>query len=114
MLRISGVTSGLPTDGFGDPASTVTIVTQVREPEMRAERDFNNRCEFDLAMSEIHELPPHWRRSHPGTRSCAGPERVHSAAKGISSKPPAGPDPLALRSISMRARSATGTCRWPG
>ena len=43
-----------------------------------------------------------------------GPDRGHSAAKGISSKPSAGADPRALRSMSMRARSATGTCRWPG
>ena len=47
-------------------------------------------------------------------RTRAPPRRVHSAAKGCSSKPLAGTDPRVLRSMSMRARNATGTCRWPG
>jgi hypothetical protein len=83
---------------------------------MRAERAFHNRYEFDLAMRDIHEWPARRERSPPpeGPVAAAGPERVHSAAKGISIRPLAGADPLMARSMSIRARSATGTCRWPG
>ena len=82
---------------------------------MRAERAFHNRYEFDLEMRDIHEWPARRERSPPGgTRRCGGPERVHSAAKGISSRPLAGADPRMARSMSIRARSTTGTCRWPG
>jgi len=82
---------------------------------MRAERAFHNRYEFDLAMRDIHEWPGRRERSlPPDTRRCGGPERVQSAAKGISSKPLVGAALRAAWSMSMRARSATGTCRWPG
>ena len=82
---------------------------------MRAERAFHNRYEFDLAMRDIHEWPARRERSLPrGTRRCRGPERVHSAAKGISSRPLAGIASREVRSMSISARSATGTCRWPG
>ena len=80
---------------------------------MRAERAFHNRYEFDVEMRDIHEWPGRRKRSPPARR-CGGPERVQSAAKGISSKPLVGAALRAAWSMSMRARSATGTCRWPG
>jgi hypothetical protein len=42
------MTSGLPTDGFGARSSN-------SRAEMRVERAFHNRCEFDLEMRDIHE-----------------------------------------------------------
>ena len=81
---------------------------------MRAERAFPNRCEFDLAMRDIHEWPLRREAFARGTCGCGGPQRVQSAAKGFSSKPLAGADPRAAWSMSISARSATGTCRWPG
>jgi hypothetical protein len=39
---------------------------------------------------------------------------AQSAAKGFSAKPFAAPEPPAVRIMSMRARSAAGTCRWLG
>jgi hypothetical protein len=82
---------------------------------MWAESTFHNRCEFDLEMRDIHESSTRQERSLPrGIRRCGGPSRVHSAAEGISSKFLAGTNPRAARSMSIRARSAIGTCRWPG
>jgi hypothetical protein len=43
-----------------------------------------------------------------------GPSIGDQSANGFSSKPSARTDPRAVRSMSIRARSATGTCRWPG
>jgi hypothetical protein len=81
---------------------------------MWAERDFNNRCKFDLELRDIHETPRHRKALAPGTGNREGPDRIHSAAKGISSKPSAGAAPRALRSMSKSARSAIGICQWPG
>jgi hypothetical protein len=36
------------------------------------------------------------------------------AVKGFSAKPFAAVEPPVVRIMSMRARSAAGTCRWPG
>jgi hypothetical protein len=104
MFECSGLRgdSGLPTDGFGARSAS-------SYREMRAERALLNRSELDV------EMAPHREALAPrGACGYGGPQRVHSAAKGFSSKPLAGTDPRVLRSMSIRARSATGTCRWPG
>ena len=41
---------------------------------MRAERDFNNRCEFDLEMRDIHESPPHREALAPGDAQLRRPQ----------------------------------------
>jgi hypothetical protein len=82
---------------------------------MRAERAFHNRYEFDVEMRDIHEWPTRRERLLPGGPvASAAHERVHSAAKGISDEPLTGADPWVARSMSISARNATGTCRWPG
>lgn len=73
-----------------------------------------NRCGFDLEMSEAQEWLGIGRRSRPGHWNYGGPRRIYSAAIGIPIEPLAGTDPWGLWSMSMRARSATGTCRCPG
>jgi hypothetical protein len=78
---------------------------------MRAERTFHNRYEFDLEMIEIHEWPARRERLLPRACGYGSPRVLQSAAKGISIRPLAGADPRMARSMSIRARSTTGTRR---
>ena len=58
---------------------------------MRAERDFNNRCEFDLAMRDIHQ----W-----STRgSVRSPGRTAAAAAPIAFTQPLSPTCRASKSV---------------
>src|SRR5215470_10280332 len=105
MLRGSGVTSGPFTNAVGARSAN-------SHREIRAAPTLLNRSEFDLPMRDFHEWPPHRQAFATGEAPTAAPQgEVLSAAKGFLSKPLACVDRWAVRSISMSARSATGTCR---
>src|SRR6516164_672775 len=57
---------------------------RVGEPEMRAERAFHNRYEFDLAMRDIHEWPGRRERSLPPIPAVAAAPSAFSRPRRVS------------------------------
>jgi hypothetical protein len=72
----------------------------------------------DPGRSGADMCPPcSTRHSRPlahARHRCLALQSFAPAVKGFSTKPVAAAEPRVVRIMSMRARSAAGTCRWPG